>query len=180
MPQHIAFLRAINVGGRTVKMDALRALFSELGLANVRTFIQSGNVVFDAPGKAVALERRIEAHLLEQLGYEVETFIRSPDEVRRVDARVTAEFGAHLAAGSKLYVGFLRDLPSATNRAQTVALSNDVDVFSFGERELFWLCHKSIAETTVTGPRLAKALGTPTTTRNITSLRKLLATFVAR
>jgi uncharacterized protein (DUF1697 family) len=60
----IAFLRAINVGGHTVRMAMLRALFEELGLDDVETFIASGNVVFSASAKNVpALERRIEQHL---------------------------------------------------------------------------------------------------------------------
>ena len=62
--RYVAFLRAINVGGHTVKMERLRELFAELGLANVETFIASGNVIFDAPsGDAGALERQIEQHL---------------------------------------------------------------------------------------------------------------------
>ena len=46
---YTALLRAVNVGGRTVKMERLRDLFSELELGNVRSFIQSGNVFFDTP-----------------------------------------------------------------------------------------------------------------------------------
>jgi uncharacterized protein (DUF1697 family) len=48
MPKHIAFLRAINVGGHIVKMDHLRRLFEALELAEVETFIASGNVIFEA------------------------------------------------------------------------------------------------------------------------------------
>ena len=47
MPRYITFLRAINVGGHTVKMDRLREIFESLGFANVETFIASGNVVFE-------------------------------------------------------------------------------------------------------------------------------------
>ena len=160
-------------------MAALRGNFVELGFTNVRTFIASGNVIFGAPAKPALLERRIEKHLHSALGYEVDTFIRSLDEVRQAVADVDSQFAAQLANGSKVYVEFLRALPTAENRQQVIALSNDVDVFSFGERELYWLCHKSMAETTVTGPRLAKALGGSMTARNITSLRKLIATFEA-
>jgi uncharacterized protein (DUF1697 family) len=174
--QHIAFLRAINVGGHLVKMDALRGHCTDLGLCNVRTFIASGNVIFEASGKAPALETRIEKHLKSCLGYDVETFVRSLAELKAVDADAEARFARHLKAGSKLYVGFLRGLPSPAQRKQVEAFNNEIDVFSFGTRELYWLCHKSMAETTVTGPRLQKALGAPTTTRNITSLRKLIAT----
>lgn len=53
MPRFIAFLRAINVGGRNIKMDDLRALLEAMGLTNVETFIASGNVIFGPPtGKA--------------------------------------------------------------------------------------------------------------------------------
>src|SRR5690349_8708838 len=81
----IAFLRAINVGGHTVKMDVLRRLFEELGFQNVETFIASGNVIFDAPnGDYGALEKQIEVHLRASLGYEVVTFVRSAPELARV------------------------------------------------------------------------------------------------
>ena len=157
-------------------MAALRGNFVELGFTNVRTFIASGNVIFNAPAKPALLERRIEKQLHSALGYEVDSFIRSLAEVRQVVADVESQFAAQLANGSKVYVGFLRALPPVENQQQVMALSNDVDVMSFGEPELYWLCHRSMAETTVTGPRLAKALGGSTTARNITSLRKLIAT----
>ena len=160
-------------------MAALRGNFVELGFTNVRTFIASGNVIFDSPAKPGLLERRIEKHLHSALGYEVDTFIRSRAEVLQVVADVESQFAAQLADGSKVYVGFLRALPPVENQERVIALSNAVDVMSFGERELYWLCHQGMAETTVTGPRLAKALGGSMTARNITSLRKLIATFEA-
>jgi hypothetical protein len=83
MPRHIAFLRAINVGGHTVKMDQLRTLFEELGLKDVETFIASGNVIFRSPAKSASLESKIERHLHRALGYEVDTFIRTDGEVLR-------------------------------------------------------------------------------------------------
>ena len=70
MARYIAFLRAINVGGHTVKMDRLRALFQELPLANVETFIASGNVLFDSDESDTrVLERMIEGHLRAALGW---------------------------------------------------------------------------------------------------------------
>ena len=82
MARYIAFLRAINVGGRTVKMDRLRELFEAMKFTDVSTFIASGNVVFNAPGKdPVVLETRIEKHLQQSLGYEVATFLRTPSEL---------------------------------------------------------------------------------------------------
>ena len=177
MAQHVAFLRAINVGRRLVKMEALRAHCEALGFSNVRTFIASGNVIFEAAGKAAALETRLEQHLAATLGYEVETFIRSVAELRAIAADVEARFAAELTAGSKVYVGFLRELPGAAYRSLTEALSTAEDVLTFGKREVYWLSHGSMADTKITVPRLHKALGAPLTARNITALRKLIATF---
>ncbi|GAA1244598.1 DUF1697 domain-containing protein [Kitasatospora nipponensis] len=82
---YLAFLRAVNVGGRTVTMERLRALFTELGLSEVRSYIQSGNVFFrtDEPDRA-ALTRRIEQHLEEALGYPVPTMLRTVEEVEEL------------------------------------------------------------------------------------------------
>ena len=64
MTRYVAFLRAINVGGRRVKMHHLRELFESLGFSNVETFIASGNVIFDSPAEDTRkLEQRIEDHL---------------------------------------------------------------------------------------------------------------------
>lgn len=64
VPRYVAFLRAINVGGHTVKMDNLRRLFEAMGFTNVEPFIASGNVIFDSTSKSTAaLEKKIEAHM---------------------------------------------------------------------------------------------------------------------
>ncbi len=83
MTRTIAFLRAINVGGHTVKMDVLRRHFELLGYTDVETFIASGNVIFTAPShNAQMLEMTIENKLREALGYEVATFLRTEGKWR--------------------------------------------------------------------------------------------------
>src|SRR6185503_16055156 len=70
MPKYIAFLKAINVGGHIVKMDYLRQLFEEMGFSNVKTFIASGNVIFDSASKSgKTMEKKIEEFLHSRLGY---------------------------------------------------------------------------------------------------------------
>lgn len=81
----IALLRGINVGGHRVTMERLRALFMELEVGSVETFIASGNVIFEAAeSDPVVLEQKIEAHLKQVLGYEVATFLRTPTELATV------------------------------------------------------------------------------------------------
>jgi len=113
MPKYIAFLRAINVGGHTVKMDYLRSLFTGLGLRNVETFIASGNVIFDSPSKSSrTLEKKIETCLLKALGYEVTTFVRSTTEL--VDIAQHKPFPDSELSGPVhvVYIGFMASEPS--------------------------------------------------------------------
>src|SRR5262245_61029712 len=109
MPRHIAFLRAINVGGHTVKMATLCELFEELGFTDVSTFIASGNVIFNAPGKnTAALEKKIETHLEKALGYEVKTFVRNLPELAALAAHKAFPEARVKTAGA-FCVGFLAE-----------------------------------------------------------------------
>src|SRR5207248_3028901 len=107
-----AFLRAINVGGRVVKMDKLRALFETAGFTNVETFIASGNVVFDLSSakKTQALERSIEAMLRDALGYDVAALVRTGAELKAV-AEHEPFTPAQLKKAFTVNVAFLRQAP---------------------------------------------------------------------
>jgi uncharacterized protein (DUF1697 family) len=174
MPRYVAFLRAINVGGHIVKMDRLCRLFESAGLANVTSFIASGNLLFDSPKRPARLEGLIEETLEAALGYEVITMARSASEVSDIVERVERD---RLADGSgvTLYVGLLKSAPLATAVREVEAMSNIVDSLTIHGRELYWSCNKRFSESTVQGPKLAKALGVAVTTRNITTIRKLAA-----
>ena len=177
MPRHIAFLRAINVGGHTVKMDRLRALFEALGHANVETFIASGNVIFESRARnALTLERQIEQHLRDALGYEVATFLRSPAELAAV-----AAYEPFPSAGpdTSLYVAFLKTPPAAESSQKLAALRTETDEFYVHARELYWLRRGGLSESTISGALLERTLGGPMTMRNVTTVRKLAAKYAA-
>lgn len=174
MQLYVAFLRAINVGGHTVKMDRLRALFEEMGFDDVATFIASGNVIFQAKGKAAALEARIEAHLKSSLGYEVVTFLRTPAELAAVAALHPFE---DEAAAHGLYVGFLKEPPTAEAREKLMALRADTVDFAVHGREVWWLSRISMADSRISNGSLEKALRMPATFRNVTTVRKLAAKY---
>ena len=178
MTKYIAFLRAINVGGHTVKMDALRGLFEALGLAGVETFIASGNVLFDpVPGDVRVLEKKIEAHLQQALGYPVATFIRSTDELAGV-TRYRAFPEADVSAeGHGLYIGFLAESPAEEAVQKLLACATPVDAFRVHGREVYWLCRTRFSESLFSGPRLEKTLAAQTTLRNVTTLQKLVAKY---
>lgn len=172
--RHLAFLRAVNVGGHTVKMDRLRALFEEMGMREVSTYIASGNVVFGAAGEAGALERRIEEHLERSLGYPVATFLRSPEEVR-----AAAELRPFPAAEAPhaLYVAFLKAPPEPAVRERILAMRTEVDDFHVRGREVYWSCRVPSMESAFSGAVLERTLGAPATMRNVNTVRKLAAKY---
>jgi len=173
--RHIAFLRAINVGGHVVKMDTLRDLFESLGLAKVETFIASGNVIFEANVKdSTALERRIETHLKRALGYEVGTFIRTAAEVAAVAAY---EPFAPDQKTMALSVIFLRGPLEKSAKDGLMKCCTELDDFHVQGREAYWLCRTRTSDSKITGPRLEKAIGAPSTVRNVTTVRKLAAKY---
>jgi uncharacterized protein (DUF1697 family) len=172
-PRHryVALLRAINVGGHTVKMERLRAEFEALRLRDVSTFIASGNVLFSAPApEPVELEARIERRLEKSLGFPVATFLRTPDELQAI---VRDEPFADRGAAATLWVGFIKSDVAADARDRLLALRGELDEFEVRGREAFWLRRERSMAQLVTGARIDRALGSATTFRNVTTVRKL-------
>ena len=178
MPRYIAFLRGLNVGGHTVKMDALRQHFEDLGLRSVSTFIASGNVIFESDETAPAtLERRIEAALKAALGYEVATFLRTDAELAAI-AAYTPFPDAEARASDTRYVLFLQNEPDAETRRRVLAFSNDQDLLHLHQRELYWLRRGGLLDTAIDQNAFAKAFGkAPTTSRNVNTVRRLAAKY---
>jgi len=176
MTKYVAFLRAINVGGHTVKMDHLRQLFEEMGFANVETFIASGNVIFeaDAPERK-ALARRIEAGLQAALGYRVDTFVRSVAELAEIAAYKA--FEASVLADNVLYVGFLAEPPSDEAKQALQTFNSDLDLFHVEGREVYWLCFTKISDSKFSGAKLEKTLGMPATLRNVNTVNRLVVKY---
>ena len=176
MPKYVAFLRAVNVGGRIVKMDRLRVLFEDLGFADVETFIASGNVIFVSGSRSPqALEKKITAHLGKALGYAVPTFLRTPAELAAVARhRPFGDVGLS-PEGPGLYVGFTPVAPGAEAKKRLAALKCPTDEFHVRGREVFWLCRKRMTGSMYSGAQLEKAVGMPLTFRSRTTVEKLAA-----
>jgi uncharacterized protein (DUF1697 family) len=155
MPRYVAFLRAINVGGRVVKMDALRKIFEA--------------TVFDSPGTdAAKLETRIEQALEKALGYRVATFVRSVPELAAVAKRVPDE-------EAYVHVGFLKAAPPAAARTKLSGFNDATNDFSLHGRELYWRVEGRFSDSRFTGATVEKTLGGETTLRSATTVRKLAA-----
>ena len=177
MNRYIAFLRAINVGGHTVRMDYLRELFESLGFARVETFIASGNVLFEAePGDARSLESLIEQKLRVALGYDVATFLRTPAELSALASYQSFPQPA-LDAATALNVAFLRDALDAESLQKLMALRSEIDDFHAHGREVYWLCLKRQSESIFSNAVLEKTTGRQSTLRGMKTVQKIAAKY---
>jgi uncharacterized protein (DUF1697 family) len=174
MGVHVALLRAINLAGTNrVPMKSLAAMFVDAGCADVRTYIQSGNVVFRA-GNAVArrVPAAIAAAIEKQLGLRVPLVIRTAAEMADV-----AESNPFLAAGldaGTLHVSFLGDAPAAAKVAALDPNRSPGDKFAVRGREIYLHCPNGVGKTKLTNQYFESRLGTLSTARNWRTVLTLL------
>lgn len=172
----ISLLRGINVGGHhQIKMEALRALYGSLGLQDVQTHIQSGNVVFRTGEQDLALlAKRIEDEIERSFGFRPSVIGRTASELRSVIAR-NPFADRQDTDPSKLLVLFLASEPDADARDAVLAIPADPEELRLNGRELYIYFPDGMARPKLSLPRLEKALKTPGTGRNWNTVMKLLA-----
>jgi uncharacterized protein (DUF1697 family) len=179
MHHYIAFLRGINLGRRRIKMDFLRGLFEELKFADVATFIASGNVIFASPTRDERrLTERIRLHLLQALGYDVDTFVRTRAEVATIAAFQPFSPADLAHPGNTVHAGFLQEALCPGQARALVACRTDVDEFCVKGREYFWLCRIRTPDSKVwTSPAMKEVRLPSSSMRNLTTVRKLAALY---
>jgi len=171
MTKYIAFLRAINVGGHTVKMDRLISLFEELNFSNVETFIASGNVIFETKStKTANLEKKIATHLEEALGFAVDTFVRTLEEVIEIEKKCPFEAKKK---DDLIYVSFLHDPLNAEKSDILMGIKNKLNDFAAIGTEIYWL-RLNKDDSIFLKRSLEKILNVSTTNRNMSTIRNLL------
>jgi uncharacterized protein (DUF1697 family) len=135
---HVALLRGINVGGANiVPMAALRASFEALGLREVSTYIQSGNVLFSTDADASRLCRRVEAALSKQFGYQATVVLRSRQQMQRIVERAPDGFGTD-PARYRYDVVFLKEPLSARAVLPSIPTREGVDTAHAGDGVVYF------------------------------------------
>ena len=171
---HVALLRGINLGGhKIVKMDQLRKTFEELGFEDVKTYIQSGNVVFKAPVKATeTLARRIEEQVLRQFGFPVSVVVKTADEVGDVirNNPLLKEKGVDV---SKLHVTFLSSAPEKSALKMLDAMAEGAAQFCYLGMAVYLHCPNGYGQTKLGNNVLEKVLKVGATTRNWRTVNRL-------
>ena len=170
--KHVALLRGINVGGKAVlPMKELAAIFQTAGAASVQTYIQSGNVVFEA-AEPEAVVAAVTAEIARVYGYPGRIVLRSADELRRAYAgNPFAEAGAPVET---LHVYFLADWPEAKVVKGLDAERSPGDCFVVKGREVFLQLPNGMARTKLTNVYFDSNLKTVTTARNWKTMGKLV------
>ena len=173
MPKYVAFLRAINVGGRFLKMNVLAEHFRSLGHSEVQTYINSGNVVFHSrirrPGAlAIALEQGLEP----RLGFKSEVFVRTEPELHAIARRVLT-FASEFPSMNEVNVAFLNAPLQAHQEAELLALRSEVDTFAHHGNEIYWLCRVKQSESRFSNAVFERRLRVRTTFRRATMLHGL-------
>jgi uncharacterized protein (DUF1697 family) len=168
----------MNLGGRRIKNEELRAEFEALGCADVACFRASGNVVFRAEGSEAKLTDRIEAGLGEALGYEVPVFLRSAEELSSLTAHKPFDAIELAASEGRLQVGLLPEKPAAKVREQALAASSEADRLAIEGRELYWLPSGRMSDSELDLKLLEAVLGR-WTMRTMGTIEQIVAKYFA-
>jgi uncharacterized protein (DUF1697 family) len=174
MPTYVAFLRAINVTGRFLKMSALAEAFHRVGHVDARTHINSGNVIFSASKSTTqTLQNSLELQLDPLIGFRSEVFLRSADEIKAISA-FADDLRARVSDEGDINVCFFQAPLSAAQRAEFDKLKTDIDDFEFGECEVYWLCQTKQSQSKFSNAVLERKLKARSTLRRASMLSGLV------
>jgi uncharacterized protein (DUF1697 family) len=174
MPIYISMLRGINVGGHhRIKMDQLRTSLEALGLAQVKTYIQSGNVVFKAAKiSPAALSKKIENQILAQFGFSVSVISRTAEEIA-----ATIENNPLLNQRGidqeKLHVAFLSEVAASPALQKLADLTLAPDRSRALGKEIYLYFPNGVSNSSLWKHPLDRVLSVVTTTRNWKTVRTL-------
>lgn len=176
MPIYIAMLRGINVSGhKIVKMERLRLSFAALGFGDVKTYVQSGNVIFAAPNdSARSLSRKIEQKILCDFGFSVPVFLITPKKIAET-IKHNPFLDDPALDHSKLHVTFLSDIPPKTAVDLLQPLAAKLEQFRIIGQEVYLYCPNGYGNTKLSNTAIEKKLSVGATTRNWKTVNALLA-----
>lgn len=175
MSKYVAFLRAINVSGsRIIKMADLKQLLTDIGLKNVTTYIQSGNVIFEhraADNKKLA--NKIEKGLMTTAGFEVEVFVRTAEELAAI-AEEDPYKDIEDDGNAVVYVGFFADEPEQDKAELLTSFNNNVDTCIVKGTEVYILRYRDKGKAKFENKLIETKLKQLGTMRNRKTIFKML------
>jgi uncharacterized protein (DUF1697 family) len=176
---YAALLRGVNLGARNrVAMPALREVLEDLGYRDVATYVQSGNVVFGAPGREASVRGAVEAAMRRAFGLTIPVLLRSREQLRS-----TTEHNPFLRRGvdpATLHVSFLDAKPAAARVRALGERAFAPDDVAVRGRDVYLRCPNGYGRSKLGNAFLEERLGAVATTRNWKTVRTLLELADAR
>lgn len=175
MNTYVSMLRGINVSGqKKIKMDELRVLYDSLGYAEVQSYIQSGNVVFQsAENDTAALEQQIHDAIQDRYGFDVPVQIRTTEQLQTVVDENPFLSGGRDEDIKFLYVTFLADEPDPSGAAEVRKSIFDHEEFEVVGRRVYIFVPKGFGRAKLNNNLLERKLKVSGTTRNWKTTLKL-------
>lgn len=177
MPVYLALLRGINVSGKKIiKMEDLRKLMESSGYKNIKTYIQSGNVIFESNTKDKSIiAKHIEEVIEKQYGFDVSVFVIDGNDINKaVDNNPYATKEEIEEGTKKIYVTFLSEKPSAENIEKLKQAPIGEDLIEFFDDVLYFKLISKASESKLSNTLIESKLKVRATTRNWNTTIKLL------
>lgn len=173
--KYLSLLRGINVGGqKSVNMHELRSLYVQLGLDNVVTYIQSGNVVFDSSSKnKTEISKKIENAIYGKFKFHVPVEIRSKAELAAIIKNCPYAFADTEDYGTRILVSFLSDKPSKANVNNLLEYVIAPEQLVVHKTEAYLFCPNGYGKSKLSNRFLEQKLNVGATTRNWKSVNTL-------
>ena len=172
--KYIAFLRGINVGGKNkIKMETLRAGFAALGFSNVKTYINSGNIIFEtAKTDDKKLAAKIEKSIEKEFDLKIKTIVRTIDEIKNIVEN--NPFAGQFENDKDLHVFFLDEELPDEKREMLLSNNNENEIYFVRNREIFCLLRVSVLDSLIGKDYIGKKLKVSATARNWRTVNKVL------
>jgi uncharacterized protein (DUF1697 family) len=175
MKQYIAFLRGVNVSGqKKIKMETLRKVTEDAGFTNVKTYIQSGNLVFDSDNLDVKqLTLKLEELISTSFGFQVDAIVRKLADIQAI---INYSFYNDMQSDDekRYYITFLKEEYEEQIQVPVFSKNKDVEIFHQDGNNLFSVCTLYKGNYGFPNAFIEKFTGLPATTRNPITLRKIL------
>lgn len=175
METYVALLRGINVSGqKIIRMDDLKKTFKSQNYENVRTYIQSGNIIFQTKKTDInALKKKIENQIRKSFSFEVTVLLRSHSDIAEIIKQ--NPFGKNSNSDDgKLYLSFLSEAPDEASKKELLSIRNDLDELKISKTEVYILCRGGYGKSQFSNTFIEKKLKVQSTTRNWATVNKLL------
>lgn len=172
--KYAAFLRGINVGGKNkIKMEILREVCASIGCSNVKTYINSGNIIFETKKTDnQKLAAKIEKVIEKEFGLQIKTIVRTIAEIENIVKN--NPFDGQFENDKDLHVFFLDEEMPDDKREILLSNNNENEMFAVQNREIFCLLRVSVLDSLIGKDYIAKKLKIPSTARNWRTVNKIL------